>query len=256
MRYAYDCEFLERPGSIDLVSIAFVAEDGRELYAINADMPVDDVLDHTFLRREVWPHLPTCGDPLYDPEDGRLLGGSDLDRTHPEVMPYAEIGPKVRDFLLSPGTPVELWAYVAAFDHVCLAWLFGPMAELPDGIPWWTRDIKDWKIRLGDPELPKQLDGAHDALADARHNWVRIEALEEIERGRVRAHLIPPAREALDETVESLQVNRATVTNQALQVYGFLVREVWGKGQQLAAAHEDGTGQVIEVELSEESLPS
>lgn len=35
MRYFFDTEFYEDGKTIDLVSIGIVAEDGRELYAVN-----------------------------------------------------------------------------------------------------------------------------------------------------------------------------------------------------------------------------
>lgn len=180
MRFCHDFEFLERPGRLDHISVGIVGEDGREYYAVNADMPVDDVLEHDFLRREVWPQLPTCGEPIAAAGVGQLCG-SRLDVTHPDVKPLPVIAEEARQFLLAPGTPVELWAYYSAFDHVALAWLWGPMVDMPAGVPWYSRDIKGEAVRLGNPRLPQQPAGEHDALADARHDWTMLRALEEIE---------------------------------------------------------------------------
>lgn len=36
MRYFIDTEFIEKPNTIDLISIAIIAEDGRELYLISS----------------------------------------------------------------------------------------------------------------------------------------------------------------------------------------------------------------------------
>lgn len=76
-----------------------------------------------------------------------------------------------------PGTPravdpVELWGYFGAFDHVLLAWLWGPMAALPLGMPMLTLDVKQLALGQGSPALPPMVATMeHNALWDAR--WVR-----------------------------------------------------------------------------------
>ena len=44
------------------------------------------------------------------------------------------------------------------------------MIDLPEGVPMWTNDLKQECARLGDPRVPEQGPGEHNALADARHN--------------------------------------------------------------------------------------
>jgi hypothetical protein len=39
-------------------------------------------------------------------------------------------------------TDCELYGYYSAYDHVGLCWLFGVMNDLPDGMPWYTIDLK------------------------------------------------------------------------------------------------------------------
>jgi hypothetical protein len=84
----------------------------------------------------------------------------------------------VRDFILGTDPDmlphVELWANYGAYDHVALAQLFGPMIDLPEGMPMFTRDIQQEAARLGlkDSDLPQQGEGLHNALSDARHNRV------------------------------------------------------------------------------------
>lgn len=75
----------------------------------------------------------------------------------------------------------ELWAYYAAYDHVALAQLFGPMHQLPAGIPMQTDDLVTEAKRLGltASDLPPQPEGLHNALADARHNRVKHAFLDE-----------------------------------------------------------------------------
>ena len=55
MRYFYDTEFLEDGRTIDLISIGIVAEDGRELYLVNANAPWSRIRRHDWLMDNVVP---------------------------------------------------------------------------------------------------------------------------------------------------------------------------------------------------------
>lgn len=149
-RYFYDTEFLEDGSTIELISIGIVCEDGREYYAVVADADWARIHQSEWLTENVIPQLP---------KDQRLW------------KPKAKIAEEVRRFLLRNG-PVELWAYYSAYDHVALAQLWGPMIGLPKGIPMFTNDIRSLVSWLNQPtaHLPKQEEGQHDALEDARHN--------------------------------------------------------------------------------------
>lgn len=179
MKALYDTEFVEQGPEhpIHFVSIGMVTEDGRELYAVNADLDQHLVRSHPFVGEHVWPHLP-----LVDPKPG-VRGGSHkrLDLDHPDVHPRAKIARMVSAFLAQV-PDVELWAWYGAYDHVVLAQLFGTMVDLPDHIPMYTNDLKQEAARLGNPQLPEQPDGEHHALADARHNLTRARALNLLER--------------------------------------------------------------------------
>ncbi|MFL6228420.1 MAG: hypothetical protein ACJ741_06540, partial [Pyrinomonadaceae bacterium] len=72
----------------------------------------------------------------------------------------------------------EFWGYYSAYDHVALCQLFGTMMDLPKGFPMYTRDIKQLCDSLGNPKLPEQGKGEHDALADARWNMRAYEFLQ------------------------------------------------------------------------------
>jgi hypothetical protein len=94
----------------------------------------------------------------------------------PCVKPRHVIAREVRDFILAEPGP-QLWAWYGAYDHVALCQLWGRMIDLPDGVPMWTNDLKQECERLGNPEVPQQAAGEHNALADARHNRVIAEFL-------------------------------------------------------------------------------
>jgi len=153
-RYFYDCEFIEDGRTIDLVSIGVVDEHGREFYAVSTEF--DGSRAVPWVRRNVLDKLPSPGDPVWRSRE-RLR--ADL-----------------HAFLVEPGQEFELWAWYAAYDHVALAQLWGPMTALPREIPRFTKDLRQrWDDR-GRPPLPDAA-GRHDALVDARHNLARWRAL-------------------------------------------------------------------------------
>lgn len=157
MKYWYDSEFLEDGKTIDLISIAIVAEDGREYYAVVKDADWDRILEDKWLMKNVVSQLP-------DPDD----------KTNP-WKPKAQIADEVKEFLLFDKKP-KLWAWYSAYDHVALCQLWGKMIDLPQGIPMFTHDLRAMVSTGEAMVLPKQPDGVHDALADARHLKVRYEA--------------------------------------------------------------------------------
>ena len=66
--------------------------------------------------------------------------------------------------------PIELWAWVGAYDHVALCQLWGPMTALPPAIPRFTRELRQFWEDRGCPRMPPRPRDAHDALVDARDN--------------------------------------------------------------------------------------
>lgn len=178
----YDLEFLEDGRTIELISIGMVCDDGREYYAVNRDMPVRRIRKHKWLMENVVPSLPKGhGDQRIHMPKRWLFHYAD-DR----VKPRTRIADEVMDFIRAAGPDVELWANYGAYDHVCLAQLWGRMIDLPEGVPMFTRDIQQERARLGFgwDELPKQEGGEHNALADARHNQLVRRWLAEQEASR------------------------------------------------------------------------
>ncbi len=188
-RVFYDCEFLEDGRTIELISIGMVREsDGAELYLVNRDMPVKRIKKHQWLMKNVVPGLPKpAGDwNLHMPTSWLF------DYRNPAVQPLPEIAARVRRFITDTPDP-QLWAWYGAYDHVALAQLFGPMVNLPNGIPMWTNDIQQEAQRLGNPQMPEQPSGTHNALADARHNLVRAQFLDRIAAASARLVVQPDA---------------------------------------------------------------
>lgn len=159
MRYFLDTEFSERGPEypIILISIALVAEDGRELYAIHSEISPDDCND--WVKANVLPQLD-----LNDGIDRR----STLDEIADHLKSFCDAG--------KYGKP-EFWGYYSDYDWVVFCQIFGAMINLPKGWPMYCRDIKQLCEEKGNPKLPQQGKGEHNALADARWNKIAWEFL-------------------------------------------------------------------------------
>jgi hypothetical protein len=155
VRFFYDCEFIEDGTTIEFVSIGVVAEDGREFYAVSTEF--DPVRAIDWVRRNVLDKLPGPADPAW--------------------RPLARIRADLLAFLTEADEPIELWAWMSAYDHVVLAQLWGDMRALPRAIPRFTHELRQRWEDVGSPPLPAAPAHQHDALADARHNLARWRAL-------------------------------------------------------------------------------
>ncbi|GAB3281299.1 polyadenylate-specific 3'-exoribonuclease AS [Parasphingorhabdus pacifica] len=157
MRFFYDCEFIEDGQTIELVSIGMVDESGREFYAVSTEF--DAGRAGPWVRQHVLPQLPPPASSLW--------------------RSRSRIREDLYSFLTARGGDIELWAWYAAYDHVTLAQLWGPMPALPSRIPKFTRDLRQRWEDVGKPKLPSPPANAHDALADAKHNLERWKVIED-----------------------------------------------------------------------------
>lgn len=155
-RYFYDCEFIEDGRVIDLVSIGVVDEYGREFYAVSTEF--DATAAVPWVRRNVLNQLPSPGDPAWRSRK----------RIRADLWEFLTAPLRTR-----PGETIELWAWLAAYDHVALVQLWGAMPDLPREIPRFTKDLRQLWDERGRPPLPAAPPGQHDALVDARHNLAR-----------------------------------------------------------------------------------
>jgi hypothetical protein len=159
-RYFYDCEFIEDGRVVDLVSIGVVDEHGREFYAVSTEFDASRAVQ--WVRRHVLDRLPSPSSPVW--------------------RSRADIRDGLLEFLVAPlrsgqADELELWAWYAAYDHVALAQLWGPMPSLPREIPRFTKDLRQLWDDRGRPPLPNAAADRHDALVDARHNLARWRTL-------------------------------------------------------------------------------
>ena len=159
MRYFYDTEFIEDGRTIELISIGVVAEDGREYYAVSTEF--DPERAGSWVRAHVLPKLPPPASQVW--------------RARSQIRVDLEKFFGVSNASNAEATqPIELWAWVAAYDHVALCQLWGPMTALPPAIPRFTRELRQlWEDR-GCPRMPPRPQDTHDALVDARDQLRRF----------------------------------------------------------------------------------
>lgn len=157
-RWFYDTEFVERGDSraIDLVSVGFISEDGRRTYeAVCTDFDREQALP--WVTKNVLDQLPNPASKLWKSRE--------------------RIRVDLEELLLGEDDAPELWAWYAGYDHVVLCQLWGRMPDLPRRMPRFSHDLRQLWEERNKPELPRQTDGHHTALADARHNLVRWKLL-------------------------------------------------------------------------------
>jgi hypothetical protein len=175
----YDTEFLENGETIRLISIGMLREDGKTLYRVVKDYKLLlDAAENPWIKKNVLSSLPVTyerfsGIPLWDELHGHFDRRILTDRKI--------IAEDVKRFVLDTPDP-ELWAYYAAYDHVAICQLFGRMLDLPSGFPMYTRDLKQEIMRLGNPRVPEQESGNHNALEDARWNKMTYEYLMNLQK--------------------------------------------------------------------------
>lgn len=165
MEHYIDTEFIEKPGSIQLVSIGIASEDGRTFYAENTGFDERDADD--WVRENVLEKLRWWG---------RNVGESDLlfnqiFRTASKTEVFGTI-PTIRvellDFLANDPAPI-FYGYFADYDWVVFCWIFGKMIDLPSHFPMYCRDLKQMLDESGKKKIPKP-EGEHNALVDALWN--------------------------------------------------------------------------------------
>jgi hypothetical protein len=177
MRYFIDSEFSERGPKhpIELISIAIVAEDGREFYAINSAWY--GFLAHRraskWVQENVLSHLPTGADMNMSSGGSPRMAWEGRQR-----MSISEIRKEILAFIGDDEKP-EFWGHYADYDWVVFCQIFGAMIDLPRGWPMYCKDLKQLVDEKGNPDLPTMPFAIeHHALYDAREIKYRYEWLQ------------------------------------------------------------------------------
>jgi hypothetical protein len=166
MRYYIDTEFVENDSTIDLISIGIVSEDDRRYYALNYNCDFSKADD--WVKANVLSQIPEKPLPqLFGSEAGWKRSKA----YHAGWRTRGGMAAEIKEFMNPKvyGKP-KTWGYYSSYDHVVFCWIFGKMIDLPAGFPMYMRDLKQWCDMLGNPELPPQTTGEHNALQDALWN--------------------------------------------------------------------------------------
>jgi hypothetical protein len=157
MKYFLDTEFMEKPCTIDLISIGIVSEVGEKFYAINKDCNLNNA--SKWVIENVLKPMPQ-----YDYKNNAWRNDFNV-----FVMSKKKIKETILDFIKDDKP--EFWAYYSDYDWVVFCWLFGAMIDLPKNFPMYCRDLKQEIDRLGIVDIPIDQTNEHNALSDAL--WVK-----------------------------------------------------------------------------------
>lgn len=169
MKYFIDTEFIEDGIILDLISLAIVSEDGRELYVCNSGARL--MRADTWVKDNVLKHLPgitinekkgvVCDSMYCNP----LLNW----RTMHEIVL------EIIKFVGNDKNP-EFWADYGAYDWVAFARCFGRLIDLPENWPMYFKDFQMLLDLCGDLFreefyllFEKDKVALHVALDDARN---------------------------------------------------------------------------------------
>ena len=168
VKYFLDTEFIEYPNTIQLISIGFVADDGREYYAISSEYDYNVASD--------W-----VKDNVIEPIYKETYRNVEIDVFHKYCgIPNYIIADEIKNFVGYPdyknGKP-EFWGYFADYDWVSFCWLFGAMIDLPEGFPMYCNDLIQVLKQYNLPKLPKP-EGEHNALVEAKWNKILYDYIQ------------------------------------------------------------------------------
>lgn len=144
---------MERPCTIDLISLGMVSEIGEKFYAINKDCDLSKA-SHWVIENVLRPM------PQYDYRNNCWRNDFNI-----FLMSKRDIKNAILEFI--GNNEPEFWAYYADYDWVVFCWLFGSMIDLPKNFPMYCRDFKQELDRLGIKEIPIEQLNEHNALSDA-----------------------------------------------------------------------------------------
>jgi hypothetical protein len=165
VKYFLDTEYTDDGVQFHLISIAIVAEDGREFYAAVRDAELSQV--DPWVVENVLPQLPPKRDSAWKPR--------------------AQIRDEIAGFVT--GGDIEFWSMCAWVDWSLVVRLFGHFNDTPEGWPMACWDLWQLESELGASAdgRPPEPDGAHNALVDARYHREIYDYLRELQSRAVGA---------------------------------------------------------------------
>ncbi len=157
-----DTEFIEAGPNhpVRLISIGLVKENGDEYYAIDANCDYSKA--SPWVIENVIPHL----DMKYVKTRNQIKG---------DIIEFINDPKKYED-------RPEIWGWYGSYDMLILCQIFGKAINTSSHFSMGLMDIKQYAMRLGNPELPKSDGALHNALEDAKWHKKMYDFLVEYEK--------------------------------------------------------------------------
>lgn len=177
-RVYHDWEFHDLGYVVNPLSVGLVCpEANKKYYAVFEDIDtITQAVQNPWLRANVFSSLPMKVERDVDYPDGSEAWCWLYDENHKDygrLRTREEIRSEVTDFFeeISWSGDIELWGWYSGYDHFLLGSLFGKMMNFPSYLPMWTNDLRQeaHRLRVDPDEIPQQLEGVHNSLADADH---------------------------------------------------------------------------------------
>jgi len=147
MKIYLDTEFIERPNTIELISIGLIREDGKEYYAISSEFNPDNA--SLWVKENVLDILEAD------------VPRKSIETIRNEILAFTDDLKKEK---------IEFWGYFPSYDWVVFCWIFGTMEKLPANYPKYCLDLKQEMHKMGVKRhtLPSHDAVKHNALEDAK----------------------------------------------------------------------------------------
>lgn len=171
MKYFIDCEFIDKPFNLQLISIGIVCEDGREYYAVSSEYNYYDADE--WVKENVI--KPIYADYMKTATKEDISWYADITffqrpDNNASKMSYAcaknfyQIQREILDFI---GDDIpEFYGYYSSYDWVLFCGIFGRMLDLPKNWPMFINDLKVIQKLIGVSNFTAN--DIHNALDDAR----------------------------------------------------------------------------------------
>jgi len=175
MKWFLDTEFLEKPNTIDLISIALINEKGDEFYYLNKRCNLRAAWKDGWIREHVLFSIykeNIQGDmqnmiPFTYRNIKRIFKNLG---SEPKDIASKILWQTTKNYDTTDENPPEFWGYFSDYDWVVFCWLYGRMINLPQQYPMFCRDLKQLMEERGYKDPPIKEINNHSALDDARWN--------------------------------------------------------------------------------------
>ena len=187
MKYFLDTEFYEKPGSIDLISIGIVSENGDTFYAEVTDCNKEEIEKDNWLKENVIQNLKYWDKNFDNVMELFIDNGESTINWNLYCRKEDLKAQLITWFARLAETKPIFYGYYADYDWVVFCWIFGRMIDLPKLFPMYCNDLKQTMDEMNLKNKPEQEGKEHNSLDDAIYTrklyyWIEEEAEKDIEK--------------------------------------------------------------------------